>query len=206
MSPPMRAHATFTFGHQGKPYYVPGPTEAPQLVRRRFEHLTERLGPDGFLFSVEADDLEDKIAALDDEFDELEGGVGYDPDEAPDPKIWLALDDDDRSDRVQRHHRRAGIEVPNQPVHAALHVVVENQAAMGDEFPVRRAIDRLMAQGLSRHEAVHAIGSTFLDEVLEPARTGAKIEAYLMQAYKAAVERLTVDEWRRKYADEPDEE
>ena len=37
-------------------------------------------------------------------------------------------------------------------------VVIENQIAMGDELPVRRALDRLMGEGLDRHGAVHAVG------------------------------------------------
>jgi hypothetical protein len=39
------------------------------------------------------------------------------------------------------------------------HVIVENQAAQGLETPVRRTLARLQAEGLSRHDAVHAVGS-----------------------------------------------
>ena len=55
------------------------------------------------------------------------------------------------------YHRRAGIFPPNEQLHATFHVVVENQIALGDELPVRRAVDRLMAEGLDRHQAVHAV-------------------------------------------------
>ena len=56
-------------------------------------------------------------------------------------------------------HRRAGVSLQNKNVHAIMHVVIENQVAMGDELPVRRAIDRLVGEGLDRHEAIHAMGS-----------------------------------------------
>ncbi len=39
------------------------------------------------------------------------------------------------------------------------HVVVENQIALGDEIPVARNLHQLMAQGLDRHDAIHAIAS-----------------------------------------------
>ncbi len=40
-----------------------------------------------------------------------------------------------------------------------MHVVVENQIAMGDEIPVRDTLVRLMSEGLDRHDAVHAIAT-----------------------------------------------
>jgi hypothetical protein len=40
--------AVFQFGHDGKPFYIPGPSEPPSLVQRRIAHLREVLGNDGF--------------------------------------------------------------------------------------------------------------------------------------------------------------
>lgn len=40
--------ATFQFGHEGKPYYIPGPSESPALIQRRIEQLRRNLGDDGF--------------------------------------------------------------------------------------------------------------------------------------------------------------
>lgn len=42
----------FAFGQDGKPLYMPGPSEPPLLVRRRIEHLSRQLGPDGFHYIV----------------------------------------------------------------------------------------------------------------------------------------------------------
>lgn len=36
--------ATFTFGRDGKPLYVPGPSEPPDLVHARFAQLRRHLG------------------------------------------------------------------------------------------------------------------------------------------------------------------
>jgi hypothetical protein len=40
--------AVFRFGHDGKPFYMPGPDDSPYLIRRRIEQLRKHLGDDGF--------------------------------------------------------------------------------------------------------------------------------------------------------------
>ena len=82
----------------------------------------------------------------------------YDPLKSPDPAEWLAIDEGERIALVQEYHRRAKIRLPSQIVHAAIHAVVETQIA-GHEVPAREALERLMIEGLDRHDAVHAIGS-----------------------------------------------
>ena len=54
------ADTTFTFGVDGKPYYVVGPNDPPSRVRRTLEMLEYTLGPDGFQYEypVEEDDDE----------------------------------------------------------------------------------------------------------------------------------------------------
>ena len=44
------AEATFTFGVNGKPYFVVDANDPPARVRRTLEHLERTLGPDGFEF------------------------------------------------------------------------------------------------------------------------------------------------------------
>jgi hypothetical protein len=51
--------------------------------------------------------------------------------------------------------------------HAATHVVVENQAAMGDATAVPATLARLMREGLERHDAVHAIGSVLMQIIFD---------------------------------------
>jgi hypothetical protein len=58
---------------------------------------------------------------------------------------------------------------PNLKAHAAMHAIVENQIAVG-YGPTKRAVVRLQAAGLSRHEALHAIGTVIVDFMFELSR------------------------------------
>ena len=120
----------------------------------------------------------------------------YDPLEAPEPEEWLALDEAERLRLAERYHRRAHIRVPSIKAHAAMHVVVENQIALGDEIPVRATLDRLMGEGLDRHEAIHAIGLVLAEYIYDLARAR-EPETHRIESYYAALERLTADYWRR---------
>lgn len=119
----------------------------------------------------------------------------YDPDHAPAPEVWLALDEQVRIDLVEKHHRAARIKVPNHRAHAVFHTIVENQLAEGFE-PTVRAMARLSAEGLTRHEALHAIASVLAGHITDLFH--AKAGAGNSQAvYGAALERLTAKGWRR---------
>ena len=54
--------------------------------------------------------------------------------------------------------------------HAALHAIVENQIALNLE-PVVRAMHRLRNEGLTRHDAVHAIGSVVAEHLFDILKT-----------------------------------
>jgi hypothetical protein len=123
----------------------------------------------------------------------------YDPEIAPNPAEWLALDEQLRIGLAEVYHRNAREKLPNVKAHAAFHAIVENQIAEGLE-PVVRAMARLMKQGLSRHDALHAVGSCVADHFFEAMNT--KDENFVETAqtrYNAAVERLTAEEWKRKF-------
>src|SRR5437870_8278449 len=117
----------------------------------------------------------------------------YDPSQPPDPNEWLELDEQERSLLVEDHHRRARIDLPNATLHATMHVVVENQLAANDE-PVVRALARLMKEGLSRHDAVHAIGSVVAQQIFDLLKERDAPETARARYY-AAVERLTAATW-----------
>ncbi|MEQ9330453.1 DUF1186 domain-containing protein [Thalassobaculum sp.] len=133
----------------------------------------------------------------------------YDPHSAPEPEVWLALDEVLRTDLVEAHHRRARIRVPDLPLHAAIHTTVENQIALGRELPVRQTVERLMREGLDRHEALHAVGAEALRYIQDLAlladrphpKAGGPREEAALAGYKAAVERLTADGWRASFDD-----
>jgi hypothetical protein len=129
----------------------------------------------------------------------------YDPLVAPEPMEWLALDEQERIDLIEDYHRRAGIRVPRATAHAVIHVVVENQIAEGDALPVQRTLQRLMGDGLDRHEAIHAIGSVLaahMNDLVREARSNASHDNSGSSPdpnlrYFAELERLTAEKWRR---------
>ena len=118
----------------------------------------------------------------------------YDPDHAPNPEQWLALDEQERVYLAEEHHRVAHIKLPNLTAHAIFHVIVENQLAENLESVVR-AMTRLTAGGLARHEAIHAIAAVLAEHIHD--LFNAKVnEKHSAAIYNAAVERLTARSWR----------
>jgi hypothetical protein len=120
----------------------------------------------------------------------------YDPHVAPDPEDWLALDEGERILLVEEHHRDARAPLPRsgRRLHASMHVIVENQLALADE-PVVRALDRVVREGLSRHDAVHAIGSVVAEGIYDLLKEQ-DIPDTARARYYAAIERLTAASWR----------
>jgi hypothetical protein len=122
----------------------------------------------------------------------------YDPLIDPDPEEWLALDEQERIQLVRKHHRRARVELENPELHASIHAIVENQVARGDELPARRTLVRLQAEGLDRHEAIHAIGSVLAQHMLELLEAP-DVREDRNPAYWAEVERLSAESWKRSF-------
>jgi hypothetical protein len=120
----------------------------------------------------------------------------YDPLVAPDPEAWLDLDEQERIDMVMDFHRRARIKLPNVKAHAVAHAAVENQIAQGDALPVRRTLERLMGEGLDRHDAVHAIGMALMCHINDLLKAG-DVEGDPNAPYFAELECLTAEGWRR---------
>jgi len=89
----------------------------------------------------------------------------YDPLTPPDPETWDDLDELERISLVEQYHKKARIRLPNLELHAILHTLVENQVALGDELPVKETLERLMSEGLDRHDAVHAIAAIVTEHI-----------------------------------------
>ena len=120
----------------------------------------------------------------------------YDPLKPPHSEEWLSLDEQERLDLVENFHRRARIRLPNAKMHAVFHVIVENQFALGDELPVKRTLQRLMSEGLDRHDAIHAVGSVLIGYLSDlVAAPEAKIGADPNPRYYAELERLAAKDW-----------
>ena len=108
---------------------------------------------------------------------------------------WLALDEDQRIAAVLGYHEQAGIEPPDENMHALLHAVVENQVAMGGAAPTEAVLHRLVDEKLDRHDAVHAIASVlanYIHGALYNSDTAVSNDDYY-----AALEKLTADKWLR---------
>jgi hypothetical protein len=97
----------------------------------------------------------------------------YDPDVQPAAADWLGLAEEQRLALVLAHHSDPGAPLPNVRLHAAIHVVVENQVALGDPAGVAETLQRLQLEGLSRHDAIHLIGTAVSDMLLDATARGA---------------------------------
>jgi hypothetical protein len=103
-------------------------------------------------WSVEANRLNRIQRRLNNEMD------SYNPDTPCHSADWLRTDEGQRIEPVSSYHRRNKVHLPNAQLHAVIHVVVENQLALGEEAVVE-ALARLQRERLSGHDALHAIGS-----------------------------------------------
>lgn len=117
----------------------------------------------------------------------------YDPLYPPDPQTWLDLDEFERLDLVSEYHESTGEKIPDIPAHASFHVIVENQLAE-QIFPVETALQRLLAEGLDRHNAVHAIASVLAEQVYN-IMEGHSPEADPNEPYYRALEKLSAETW-----------
>ena len=132
-----------------------------------------------------------------------EGGLSprsamrYNPEIAPDPDTWLALDEGQRLDLVAAYHRRTRAKLPNVHLHAAVHVIVENQLAEGLDA-ARDALARLRAEGLDRHDAIHAISSVLVRHMGNLLREGGTT-CVPNEPYCQALRTLTARGWREEF-------
>lgn len=120
----------------------------------------------------------------------------YDPSKNPEAGDWLRTDERVRIDLVASYHRRAHVRLPNILLHATIHVIVENQLALAEPIVVE-TLARLQGEGLSRHDAVHAIGSVLgehIYELLKKRHAPGQIDPNV--AYFDRLKKLTAAGWR----------
>jgi len=126
---------------------------------------------------------------------DLAAEIGYDANRVLGAEQWLQLDERDQLSRVADYHQRAlppNQHPPNPQRHAGMHVIVENQLASGDPPETRAALERLFAEGMSRHDALHAIGWVLTEHMSKAMKAQTPLD---MQAYTRDLAQLTLKRW-----------
>jgi hypothetical protein len=122
----------------------------------------------------------------------------YDADHNPDPIAWLAIDESERIELILDDHRRHDVRTAAPRIHAAIHAVVENQIAMVNPPIAVETLQRLQQEGLSRHEAIHAIGDLVTARLAAAVKSETVESAAVLNAkYEADLGRLTAEGWRQ---------
>ena len=121
----------------------------------------------------------------------------YDPQTAPEPAEWLALEEIEQIRLVAAYHKPIEATISKPHIHFVVHVVVENQIAEGIDV-VGETLERLMDGGLDRHEGIHAIASILLDHLSQLMREETA-EGDTVERYFEDLRTLTVDRWVRDF-------
>lgn len=119
----------------------------------------------------------------------------YDPDTSPNATDWLEADEGERIELVSSYHRRKKSRLPNAQLHSVIHVVVENQLALGEAVVVE-TLARLQEEGLSRHDALHAIGSVLAADLYELMQESSVATEDVYRRYLGRLQGLTAEKWR----------
>ena len=111
------------------------------------------------------------------------------------------MDEAERLRMTLAYHRKQPYELPNENVHASIHVTVETQVAMGDETPVAETIDRLIREGLDRHDAIHVVGTLVAERIWGIMKGEIGDEPDPESAYFEEVKKLTAQRWYEEYGE-----
>lgn len=122
----------------------------------------------------------------------------YNPLVEPNKEEWLALSECDRIDSVKEFHENSNDDEFEEEaalsIHSTLHVIVENQLAMGVAL-ISETIAKLTRQGLDRHEAIHAIGAIISEDIFDVMR-GEKTEFSPIR-YRKKLDKITAKRWKK---------
>jgi len=122
----------------------------------------------------------------------------YNSDRSLDPAWWSALPEEDQIHLVLEYHRKAGVRLPDANLHAVTHVVIENQVLLGDETPVASTLQRLLSEGLARHDAIHAIGTVLAPVIFDILKGETRADPNLV--YYQQLRELTAESWLSEYS------
>jgi hypothetical protein len=120
----------------------------------------------------------------------------YNPDRELVAADWLKMSEEARLDTVLAYHRHRRVSLPKPRLHAVVHVIVENQLAIGEEVVIE-TLERLQREGVSRHDAIHAIGMVLTEYMHSLMQSEATSPPDIHAPYFERLKKLTADEWRR---------
>jgi hypothetical protein len=123
--------------------------------------------------------------------------VRYDPDQPVNAAEWLQLDVAERQVAVERYHKRARIRIPSAHIHAVIHASIETQVAEGHPAATQ-ALERMQAEGLDRHDAIHAVGSVMAKHMFAIVQEG---QSFDEAAYAADLGELSAKRWLAEWRD-----
>jgi len=119
----------------------------------------------------------------------------YNPSLPPKADDWLALNEPHRieliNDFVENYEQE--IEKEARHIHAAIHMIVENQLALNVELTTD-TYNRLKRQGLDRHQIIHAIGAVISEDIFE-VMNGNKENPFEGQKFR--LKKLTAKRWKK---------
>lgn len=118
----------------------------------------------------------------------------YNPNNAVNNVNWLALDETIKIKLVQDFHLDLALDLSDDAlkVHSLIHVIVENQLTTGVGV-ANETVEKLMRQGLERHESIHAIGAIISEDIFNVMK-GDSIE-FSFKKYRRKLEKLTAKRW-----------
>ncbi len=118
----------------------------------------------------------------------------YNPNKSVDGEKWLALDEAQRIELVDDFHLQLDLEMTEDAlrVHSAIHVIVENQLAMGVDL-IPETVAKLTRQGLNRHETIHAIGAIIAEDIFDVMQ--GNTAEFSPKKYRRKLEKLTAKRW-----------
>jgi len=113
----------------------------------------------------------------------------------PEPEIWLKLSEDERILLIENYveNNETNIEKEALIIHSSIHMVVENQLAENLE-PTKETYNRLIRQGLNRHETIHAIGTAVTNDIYNMLQNKTKFNE---KTYKNRLRKLTAKKWKK---------
>ncbi len=121
--------------------------------------------------------------------------IEYNASNEPDSQAWIELSEDDRIVLIENYVQKYESNIKEEAIllHSSIHMVVENQIAENYEA-TKEAYSRLIRQGLSRHETIHAIGAVVSEDIYD--RLKKKTE-FNHVAYKNRLRKLTAKRWEK---------